>query len=99
MVTQGAKKDSSLHQFVEKMYTVEQTPAFVPGKVLYIRETGKRIHRRCVCVCVCVCVRVCVRVCMCACVCVCACVYVCLCARVCVCACVYCMCIQVYISK
>ena len=63
MVTQGAKKDNSLHNFVEKMYTVEQTPGFVPGKVLYIRETGKRIHRRCVCVCVCLCV--CVSVCKC----------------------------------
>ena len=57
MVTQGAKKDN-LHNFVEKMYTVEQTPAFVPGKVLYIRETGKRIHRRCACVCMCTCVYV-----------------------------------------
>ena len=83
MVTQGAKKDSSLHQFVEKMYTVEQTPAFVPGKVLYIRETGKRIHRRCVCVCV----RVCVRVCMCACVRVCVRVCVCVCVRTCMCVC------------
>ena len=55
-------KESSLHKFVEKMYTVEQAPAFVPGKVLYIRETGRRIHRRCVCLCVCVCV--CVYVCV-----------------------------------
>ena len=55
-------KESSLHKFVEKMYTVEQAPAFVPGKVLYIRETGKRIRRRCVCVCVCVRVRACARV-------------------------------------
>ena len=44
-------KQSSLHKFVEKMYTVEQAPAFVPGRVLYITETGKRIRRRCVCVC------------------------------------------------
>ena len=71
-------KQSSLHKFVEKMYTVEQAPAFVPGRVLYIRETGKRIRRRCACVCVCVCVLV--RVCTCMytylCVHVCACVFV-----------------------
>jgi len=35
-----------MHQFVERMYTVEQTPAFVPGRVLYIREIEKRIRRR-----------------------------------------------------
>ena len=35
-----------VHHFVEDMYTVEQAPAFVPGRVIYIRETGKRIHRR-----------------------------------------------------
>ena len=79
-------KQSSLHKFVEKMYTVEQAPAFVPGRVLYIRETGKRIRRRCVCVCVCVCV--------CACVCVCVCMHVCACACVCVHACV-CVCVLV----
>ena len=44
------------HQLVKGMYEGEKTPAFVPGRVLYIRETGKRIHRRCVCACVCVCV-------------------------------------------
>ena len=31
----------------------EQTPAFVPGKVMYIKETRKRIHRRYVCLSVC----------------------------------------------
>ncbi|XP_065890027.1 diacylglycerol lipase-beta-like isoform X3 [Dysidea avara] len=34
-----------VHRFVEEMYTIEQAPAFVPGRVLYIRETGKRIHK------------------------------------------------------
>ena len=60
-------KESSLHKFVEKMYTVEQAPAFVPGRVLHITETGRRIRRRCVCVCVYVCVW-CVRVRVCVCV-------------------------------
>ena len=39
-------KESTLHKFVEKMYTVEQAPAFVPGRVLHITETGRRIRRR-----------------------------------------------------
>ena len=29
------------------MYTVEQAPAFVSGRALHIRETGKRKHQRC----------------------------------------------------
>ena len=39
---------STLHKFVKHMHTAEKTPAFVPGKVLYIRERkpGRRIHRR-----------------------------------------------------
>ena len=39
---------STLHNFVKHMHMVEKTPAFVPGKVLYIREQkpGKRIRRR-----------------------------------------------------
>ena len=55
---------------------VETYPAFVPGKVLYIREAEKRIHRRCVWVCMCA--YACVRVCVCVCVCVCVRVYMCM---------------------
>ena len=35
-----------LHQLVKQMYTAEKEPAFVPGRVLHIRKTGKKVHRR-----------------------------------------------------
>lgn len=43
-----SQKGSGLsdHELVKMMDVDEDTPAFVPGKVLYIRETGRRIHRR-----------------------------------------------------
>ena len=37
-------KKTDVHQFVEKMYTAEQTPAFVPGRVLHIKDTEGRAH-------------------------------------------------------
>ncbi|XP_065890024.1 diacylglycerol lipase-beta-like isoform X2 [Dysidea avara] len=39
-------KKVDLHHFVDQMYMDEKEPAFVPGRVLYIKKTGKRIHRR-----------------------------------------------------
>jgi len=39
-------KKVDIHHFVDQMYEVEKEPAFVPGKVLHIKKTGKRVHRR-----------------------------------------------------
>ena len=52
MILQIAKvrrnRRKTLHKFVQDVHTAEETPAYVPGKVLYIRERKprRRIRRR-----------------------------------------------------